>query len=339
MSRIACLTSLLALSIAVVIIGHDSEASARAMSRVFVNGQPVPVYFNDGDSFRMYGGDFTGRAARLGGYNTLESYGPAHSWGNWHPYEMYILAKVATLHAARGVWHCTGDGSVDGYGRVLLDCPDLAISQIRHGYAHTMQVDDTPARPEYIRAQQEAMRERRGMWAHGVPPFVLTSLHSLHERPERATAYNRRVSTRDGHSEPWIHTDLYEECETVCATETVADAERVRSFARGLREDPVTAPALAELSNILLIEIVDRFARIEGIPEWVDPELESLLRPRLEAARSGGVLGETREERGACMLYVEFQRRYGTSRPACLRGHGERPEFDETTPANEGNTP
>ncbi len=310
------------------ILSDESPADARAMTRVFVNGQPVPVYFNDGDSFRMYGGPFSGRAARLAGYNTLESYGPAHSWGTWHPYEMYILAKVATRHAAEGVWHCTGEGETDTYGRVLLDCPDLAISQIRHGYAHVMQVDDTYARPEYLAAQQEAIRERRGIWAHGVPSFVLTSLHSLDERHDRDTAYNRRVSTRDGHSEPWIHSDVYEECQTVCATETMADEARVRAFARSLRADPLVGPMLAGFtSNLLLIEVVDRYARLEALPEWLDENLSSLLEPRLRDARAAGELGVTREERGSCMLYVEFRRRYGAGRPSCLRGHGERPNF------------
>lgn len=320
---------MIALIAAVGIFGDESSVDARAMTRVFVNGQPVPVYFNDGDSFRMYGGPFSGRAARLAGYNTLESYGPAHSWGDWHPYEMYILAKAATRHAATGVWHCTGEGETDTYGRVLLDCPDLALSQIRHGYAHVMQVDDTVGRPEYLRAQQEAIRERRGIWAHGVPPFVLTSLHSLDEYTNRETAYNRRVSTRDGHSEPWIHTDVYEECQTVCATEVVADEARVRAFARSLRADPTVGPVLASLtSNLLLIEVVDRYARLEALPEWLDDNIAQVLESRLRDARAAGELGVTREERGACMLYVQFRRRYGTGRPACLRGHGERPNFE-----------
>ena len=49
------------------------------------------------------------------------------------------------------------------------------------------------------------------------------------------------------------------------------------------------------------------------------------LEPRLQAARESGLLGETEEVLGACMLYTAFTRRYGRERAPCLMGHGSRP--------------
>ena len=323
MRRRATRTSLLwALLAAGVLVPHG-RADADARTLVFINSEPASVAFNDGDSFLVASGPYAGSRTRLGGFNTLETFGPAHRWGTWHPYELYVISKMATLNARRGVWHCTTEGETDTYGRILLDCPDLAVDHIRKGLAHAMNVDDTPSRPEYIRAQQDAIRHRRGMWAHGIPNFIMTSLHSYGEDPDRDTAYNRMISTRDGHSEPWEHRDRYNECQWVCAMEIQADQARVRDFARRLRADPELAPLIAELSNTLLIEIVDRYARLSQLPEWVEEPLAARLRGRLEPARRGGTLGQIRQEQGSCGIYVEFLRRYGDDRPACLRGHGE----------------
>ena len=306
-------------------LGGAPEARATIETRVYINGRPTRVYFNDGDSFRQLDGPYAGRGSRLGGFNTLESYGPVHSWGDWHPFELFVIAKKATHLGRHGIWHCTTDGSTDTYGRVLLDCPDLAVAQIRHGYAHAMQVDDTPSRPAYLRAQAEAIRHRRGMWAHGAPEFVVTSLHSADEDPGRDSHYNRMVSVRDGHSEKWEHDDVYPECSTQCATEIQADDAKVEAFARELRADRSLAPALDGFSNVLLIEAVDRYARLGELPEYLEEPIRSALEPRLSAAKEAGVLGEPTEVRGACMLYADFRRRYGRERASCLRRHGAWP--------------
>jgi endonuclease YncB( thermonuclease family) len=313
---IACVLAAAAL-LAVCFAGH---AGADPFTIAYVNGVASRVYFNDGDTFRMQTGPFGGSSARLAGFNTLESYGPAHRWGSWDAYELYIIAKMATLNARRGVWHCTGDGSRDGYGRLLLDCPDLAVDQISKGYAHAMTVDDTPARAEYLRVQQRAMRARRGFWAHGVPEFIMTSVHSVDEYANRSeAAKNRMVSTRDGHSERYEHHEIYDECEWVCVDEVRADGSRVRAVASELRADASLAPVIGETSNILLTEIVDRFARVRGFPAWVSPQQRAALEPRLANAS----LGTTTRVPGSCMMYVAFQRRYNSTRPACLRGHGD----------------
>lgn len=318
------LVALSALTLCVV-LGTTGDAGADAWTRVYINGALQPVSFNDGDSFRVHGGEYSGSQCRLGGFNTLESFGPAHQWGTWHPYELYIVAKMATMNGRRGTWHCFTDGSRDGYGRLLMDCPDLAVDSIRRGYAQAYQIDDTPSRPEYLRAQQEAIRERRGMWAHGVPELVMTSAHSFDEDRSREWHYNRLVSTRDGHSESMQHRETYSECEWVCNTETIADPLATRAVARQLRGDPEMSAVLGEWTNLELIEFVTRFARNGELPAYATGGSRPLLESRLAAERAAGHLGQTHEEPGSCFLYVDFTRRYGGQRASCLAGHGTLP--------------
>ena len=315
----------LSLLTVLTVVGTTGDAGADAWTRVIINGISVPVSFNDGDSFRVQAGEYSGSQCRLGGFNTLESFGPAHQWGDWHPYELYINAKLATLNGRRGLWHCVTDGSRDGYGRILMDCPDLAVDQIRRGYAQAYQIDDSPARPEYLRAQQEAIREHRGMWAHGVPEFVMTSAHSFDEDRSREWHYNRLVSTRDGHTESMQHRDTYSECQWVCNTEIIADPLATRAVARQLRADPELAPLLSEWTNLELIEFATRFARRGELPAYATGPSHDLLLARLTEERAAGHLGATHEEPGACFLYVDFTRRYGRARASCLEGHGTLP--------------
>ncbi|MBM4342434.1 MAG: nuclease [Deltaproteobacteria bacterium] len=200
---------------AAALLFQASSGHARPMSRVFLNGVPAPVFFNDGDSFTVLGGTLEGTKARLAGFNTLESFGPVHRWGNWSPHELYITAKMATLNARRGVWHCHSELNRDGYGRILWTCPDLIIDQIRKGLAHAMTVTEEPAPKDQLEAMAAAQAERRGIWAHGIPEFILTSTHSNDEGYPGAT-YNRLVSTRTGASRKWLHKDNYRDCQEVC---------------------------------------------------------------------------------------------------------------------------
>jgi endonuclease YncB( thermonuclease family) len=312
--------------VALIVPLGGGEAQGEAYSRVFINGSPVPVRFNDGDSFRVFGGEYRGSQCRLAGFNTLESFGPAHQWGRWHPYELYINAKQATYNGRRGTWHCTTDGSTDTYGRVLMDCPDLAVDQIRNGLAHAYQVDDTPSRPAYLRAQQEAIRNRRGMWAHGVPDYIMTSVHSADEDLGREWHYNRLVSVRDAHSESMRHQNTYDECSWVCNDELRVELPAVTEAARRLREDPEIAPRLSDFFNLHLIEVVSRYRRVGELPEYLeDARTRELVTARLAREQAAGRLGEVRTEQGACMVHVPFERRYGRDRAECLRGHGTAP--------------
>ena len=157
-------------------------AHAEPVTRVFINGRPTPVHFSDGDTFRVLAGPLRGASARMSGFNTLESFGPVHRWGDWHEREMYALSKLATLNAQRGVWHCTTDMERDTYGRILAFCLDLGLDQIRRGYAHAMTVDLARGDERLLEVQRDAIANRRGMWAHGVPAYVLTSAHATRDR-------------------------------------------------------------------------------------------------------------------------------------------------------------
>ena len=194
-----------------------SIAGAKPETRILLNGRPTPVYFNDGDSFTVLGGPLKDTKTRLSGFNTLESFGPAHRWGTWDPHELYVVAKQATLNARQGEWHCTSDMKRDSYGRMLMFCPDLIDDDIRKGLAHAYSVDEKPADAHQLELQKLAQAEKRGMWAKGIPPFILTSLHSADEGAGEKT-YNRLISTDDGHTEEWKHQDNYVYCQWVCHT-------------------------------------------------------------------------------------------------------------------------
>ncbi|MEO1174546.1 MAG: thermonuclease family protein, partial [Myxococcota bacterium] len=143
MRRTLCLASVFF----TVMVPRSEPVRAEAATMVFVNGQAGPAYFNDGDTLKVTGGPMAGTRARLAGFNTLESYGPVHRWGDWTHKELYFNAKQATLFSRRGVWHCEGDGARDGYGRLLLECDDLAIALIREGLAHALTITAEPSKP------------------------------------------------------------------------------------------------------------------------------------------------------------------------------------------------
>jgi endonuclease YncB( thermonuclease family) len=218
MLRLTVRPSLLSFRLTLVIAGLlallPAGAHAKPVTRVYLNGLPAPVYFTDGDSFTVLNGAYTGLKTRLSGFNTLESFGPVHHWGSWDPRELNVIAKMATLNARRGVWHCYSDLRRDGYGRALWFCPDLALDQVRKGLGHAMTVTGSAASPELLVAQREAMAEKRGLWAKGVPTYIVTSVHSVSEG--YSDTYNRLIATSDGHTEQWRHKDNYAVCLDVC---------------------------------------------------------------------------------------------------------------------------
>ena len=58
---------------------HDAAAS------IVLNGEKTEVVWTDGDSFKIKSGPHQGHGTRLQRFNTLEAYGPVHSWGQWTP--------------------------------------------------------------------------------------------------------------------------------------------------------------------------------------------------------------------------------------------------------------
>lgn len=312
-------------AVLVVLLFAATEARAEPATKVFLNGVATPVYFNDGDSFRVLAGKLQGSKARLSGYNTLESYGPAHQWGDWSAHEMFVLAKMATAMARVGVWRCTSDLETDTYGRTLWWCPDLAEAQVRAGLAHVMSVTDEPGDPKLIAAQDEAKAARRGMWAHGIPDYVLTSLHSITEEAERTTTYNRLVSSADGHSLKWVHDDNYDECAVVCDDGAETKARIDRGVA-ALEADAAVATLIAGADGARpytddeLAVLVSGFARTKDVSRWVKrPEHGEAFSRVLERLASGGELGRVQGAVRACMIYVDFRRRFGGGRAECLR--------------------
>jgi endonuclease YncB( thermonuclease family) len=317
-SHVATLVTL-ALALVAFIATPREASAAQPRTKVILNGVAVPVSFNDGDSFRILAGTYNGAQARLNGFNTLESHGPVHQWGGWTAKEMYVLAKMAMYHGRRGVWHCETEGKADTYGRVLTWCPDLATSLVREGLAHVMSVDDNPGKPELIEAQREAQAARRGMWAHGVPPFVLTSLHSVEEDTTGEGTYNRLVSSDDGHSVKWKHDDRYDECARICHMIYDIDPVKVDEVTKAIAGDAKAAKLVKGVSESELHGAIEEFAKWRHVSRAIAKDNRFELEQILEGYAASGAFGPQRPSEGSCMIHVPFERRYGAGRAACLR--------------------
>lgn len=190
-------------------------SSAYYTTPIEFNGVKTWVHFNDGDTFRIVSGDYKDSAVRVEGLNTLESYGPVHQWGEWTAEELFKNSVQATAESRKGNWHCVSKSKRDTYRRLLGVCDDLSVSLISKGLAHVMTIDKTSGDKKLIKLQQIAMRKGVGMWEKGVPEYILTSAHSSDEADLKGNAYNRFVSTQDGHSEIVKHHSVYKDCTRV----------------------------------------------------------------------------------------------------------------------------
>lgn len=189
-----------------------------AMGAIVLNGKRLEVRWTDGDSFNVREGDLKGTSTRLVGYNTLEAYGPVHQWGEWTAKELFELAKKSSSVAATQEWECTTDFKRDGYKRLLVRCPKLAVEMARQGHGLAYAVDGEKPDAEVVKAQAEGIKAKAGMWAKGSTNGVITSLHSVGEDGdvEATEAYNRVVDTRTGAALKRKHTEKYESCQNVC---------------------------------------------------------------------------------------------------------------------------
>lgn len=185
---------------------------------LFLNGEKTDVVWTDGDSFKIKSGPHKGHGTRLQRYNTLEAFGPVHSWGKWTPQELFEIAKTSASVAAKGEWQCTTDGKVDGYQRLLIDCPDAAKALIAAGHATVYAVEGATPDAELLKVQADAQKRKAGMWAKGIAKGIVTSLHSVGEDGEEGDteAYNRVVDTRTGEARKRKHHDTYATCQKVC---------------------------------------------------------------------------------------------------------------------------
>ena len=312
----------LTLFVAASALATAAHASGEPRSRVTSNGYTSPVYFNDGDTFRVLTGPLAGTKARLAGFNTLESFGPVHIWPNLSGRELYVNAKAATMFARRGVWRCTSEMNLDTYGRALFHCPELAIAHIRMGFAHAMTITAESSPPEYLAAQHESQAKRRGMWSKGTPKWILTSIHSLDERPDKKYTYNRVVSSLDGHSEKWRHSTVHPECAKVCLDEIEVDGASFEVLDAKLLSHPSYAAFWAELSPVNRLQVVEVFLSMEGtvslrVPKELREDFAVFMAEQVET----GALTIGARAQGTCMVYTDFRRRFGGGKASCLKLH------------------
>ena len=119
--------------------------------------------------------------ARLMGYNTLESYGAVHRFGPGEK-RLFEIAGEATTLARSQAWTCTSYNTEGGYGRKNVDCPDLRRALLEAGLAHVFSVSG-PADEADLKAQAIGIKAAAGMWSEGPPSSLVTSIHSLDEKP------------------------------------------------------------------------------------------------------------------------------------------------------------
>lgn len=193
---------------------QSSAVSAVQEARVFLDGEDLLVDWDDGDTFAATKADGTKINARLNGFNTLESYGPVHQWGEWTEQELYVIAKEAGTFASSKKWNCTDTKQSGGYGRILVDCPDLRKEILEAGLAHPFSVGN-PAPEADLQAMQLAMKNKAGMWAKGNPNWLLTSLHSQEEKPGEEV-YNRVCELSKGMCNEQGHHQTFASCEKFC---------------------------------------------------------------------------------------------------------------------------
>ena len=183
--------------------GVDAEIS--------LQGRTTQVRWNDGDTFTFRSGRYSGKTARLVGYNTLESYGPVHRWGEWTPAELYSLAIAARDAAAEARWACTKQPKKDTYGRLLVDCPEARRTLLESGLAHVFAYQSTPSEAD-MKAQRGARSAQAGIWKKGRPEHIVTNVSA----DETGRVFLQVASTRTGATERRHQRHDYEACDEIC---------------------------------------------------------------------------------------------------------------------------
>ena len=195
-----------------------AAATGSAHGEVVLDGARVPVWWSDGDTFRVESGPRKGERVRLLGVNALESYGPVHRWGTWRPRDLERIAKGAAAVAAAAGGTCAS-GSRDGYGRTLAACPEAERALVESGAAMVFAVDAPPG-ASLLEAQRRAEAAGAGMWKGGVPGRIPTSVHSAGEPDlHGARPYDRIVDTRTGLATAHPHDEVRTDCQEVCVGE------------------------------------------------------------------------------------------------------------------------
>ena len=201
------------------VVKSDNEPSTLLVesqgSSVLLDGQKIQVRWDDGDTFKGKHPE-TGKkiSARLAGYNTLESYGPVHQWGEWSSEELYLLAKEAGRFASAKEWSCSDTGKEEAMAVCWLIAPIFAGRFWIPGWPIHFQSVLLPVK-QILPHSKLPLENKSGIWAKGVPKLLLTSLHSQDEKPDQ-DAYNRSCVVNTGQCDKVTHTNTYTECQLVC---------------------------------------------------------------------------------------------------------------------------
>ncbi|MEE2828954.1 MAG: thermonuclease family protein [Myxococcota bacterium] len=192
-------------------IPMDVQAQPDGSAEISLNGKTHSVRWLDGDTLSIESGRRRGMKARLVGYNTLESYGPVHRWGDWSPTELYTIAKAAKQSAAKERWNCSTRGKKDSYDRLLVDCPDLRRELLRTGIAHLFAYNADPD-PGDLELQRKARQAQVGIWEKGRPEHIVSNVHA----DDTGRVFLRIVSTRSGKTEVQHQREDFEPCDEIC---------------------------------------------------------------------------------------------------------------------------
>ena len=84
-------------------------------------------------------------------------------------------------------------------------------------------------------------------------------------------------------------------------------------------DDSGTSPYLAGLSDADVRSVVRDFAEFRHINRKVKEDDRDALKKLLMSYVAQGRFGDQTESNGACMIHVDFKRRFGTGRAACLK--------------------
>ena len=204
--------SLLATSLILASTALAGDGGGAFDGHIRLGGNRIAVHWADGDSFEFTQGARKGKETRLIGFNTLESYGPVHRWGDWTGRELWGLSKKAGKFAAKREWDCTTTGKRDAYNRLLVDCPELRRHLVRRGLAHLFAYDD-PADPAELELQKTARIDEVGMWAKGRPEVIVTSVHSA---GGGSSGSMRIVQARTGETKMVGHRTELSVCDELC---------------------------------------------------------------------------------------------------------------------------
>ena len=144
---------------------------------------------------------------------------------------------------------------------------------------------------------------------------MTTSLHSVDERSNRAYAYNRLVSSVDGHSEKWMHQNKYTECQTVCEQDIQISESNLATLRNALIKNKDAKPIVGDNAESELNHIILMWLKTQTVPAVVDKRDRDVMKKALQVKSEGMITSKD----GSCVIYVDFKRRFGGDKAKCLK--------------------